>query len=124
MTDRDWYTGFMNRTCQEFRDHFLEDWQKALMSVMEGISPESLFGNSEIWKMLGHPGSDRGFPMPPDDAAYRMLGLDKTASDEEVKRRYRELAKRLHPDVAGKETEHFFKLVQAAYEQIARERGW
>ena len=29
---------------------------------------------------------------------YKILGIDKTATDEEVKRAYRELAKKYHPD--------------------------
>jgi len=52
-----------------------------------------------------------------------MLGLEESASDGEVRKRYLDPAKRLHPDTAGKETEHLFKLVQAAYEQIKQERG-
>ena len=34
---------------------------------------------------------------------YGVLGLDASATQDEVKRRYRELAKRLHPDRAGRE---------------------
>ena len=56
---------------------------------------------------------------------YRILGLDKSASDEEVKQRYRELVKRLHPDTAGFEgTSFLLQMVLAAYELIKRERGW
>ena len=42
---------------------------------------------------------------PPGAAAadlYGVLGLDASATQDEVKRRYRELAKRLHPDRAGR----------------------
>jgi DnaJ-class molecular chaperone len=124
MTNRDWYTDFMNRTYRELMDHFLADWQRHLASVMEGMSLESLLGDSDLWKLLGQFSQSRGFQPPPDDGAYRMLGLQRTASDEEIRKRYRDLAKRLHPDVAGKETEHLFKLVQAAYETIKAERGW
>jgi len=56
---------------------------------------------------------------------YGVLGLDRTATDEEVKARYRELAHKLHPDASGTEgTSLFFQMVQAAYEAIERERGW
>ena len=56
---------------------------------------------------------------------YRVLGLDKSDADDQVKRRYREMAVRLHPDTAGvKGTEFLFQLVTAAYQQISRERGW
>ena len=56
---------------------------------------------------------------------YQVLGLDKSASDEEIKHRYRELLRKLHPDTAGtRGTEFLFTLVMAAYKQISRERGW
>jgi DnaJ-domain-containing protein 1 len=56
---------------------------------------------------------------------YRIMGLDKTAADDQVKKRYRELMVKLHPDTAGvKGTELLFQLVMAAYQQISKERGW
>lgn len=58
---------------------------------------------------------------------YQVLGLDKTTTEDEVKKRYRELVKRLHPDTAGVEgggTAFMFQMVQAAYELIKRDRGW
>jgi len=56
---------------------------------------------------------------------YRVLGLDKSASDEEVKKRYHELLKKLHPDTAGTPgTEFLFQMVLAAYELIKKDRGW
>jgi DnaJ-domain-containing protein 1 len=65
---------------------------------------------------------------PPNNVAldpYRVLGLDKSAPDDEVKRRYRELVRKLHPDTAEvKGTEFLVQVVNAAYEQISLERGW
>lgn len=56
---------------------------------------------------------------------YRVLGLDRSAADEEVKRRYRELIHRLHPDKSGTQATGFlFQVVKAAYEAIKMERGW
>ena len=56
---------------------------------------------------------------------YRVLGLEKTATDAEIKKRYRELLVKLHPDTAGvKGTEFLLQMMIAAYQQIARERGW
>ena len=56
---------------------------------------------------------------------YAVLGLDKGASDEEIKHRYRELLHYLHPDTAGMEgTSFMLQMVMAAYEIIKRERGW
>jgi len=57
--------------------------------------------------------------------SYSILGLDRSASNEEVKKRYLELVHVLHPDKSGTPaTATFFKMVQAAYELIRRERGW
>ena len=57
--------------------------------------------------------------------SYRVLGLDRSASDEEVKKRYRELLKKLHPDTAGvRGTDFLLQMMMAAYQQIAKERGW
>jgi len=56
---------------------------------------------------------------------YAVLGLDRSASDDEVKKRYRELLRKLHPDTAGVEgTSFLLQIVLASYEIIKRERGW
>lgn len=58
---------------------------------------------------------------------YEALGIPSTASDEEVKRAYRELSRKYHPDsyidnpLAGL-AEEKFKEVQEAYDDIMRER--
>jgi len=57
--------------------------------------------------------------------AYKVLNLDRSASDEEVKKRYRELLIKLHPDTAGvRGTDFLLQMMIAAYQQIAKERGW
>lgn len=53
--------------------------------------------------------------------SYKILGLDKGATDEEIRTRHRELSKLLHPDTAQvKGTEFLFNLVQIAYGQITK----
>ena len=57
--------------------------------------------------------------------AYQILGLDRSASDEAVKKRYNELLHVLHPDKSGTPgTSLFLQMVMAAFEMIKRERGW
>ena len=58
---------------------------------------------------------------------YEVLGLKRGASDEEIKRAYRALSRKYHPDAnvnnpdaAGAEEK--FKQVQAAYDQIMKEK--
>jgi len=56
---------------------------------------------------------------------YQALGLDRSASDEEIKKRYRILLHKLHPDTAGVEgTAFLLQMVLVAYEMIKEERGW
>jgi molecular chaperone DnaJ len=50
---------------------------------------------------------------------YGLLGVRHDASEEEIKRAYRKLARELHPDVnADPEVEHRFKEITAAYETL------
>ncbi len=54
------------------------------------------------------------------DDPYKVLGLNRDASDEDVKRAYRRLAKKYHPDLNPGDQEAARKMqeVNAAYEQI------
>src|SRR5437868_3175625 len=50
---------------------------------------------------------------------YETLGVSRTASDEEIKKAFRKLARKYHPDVAkGKGTEEKFKEINEAYEVL------
>jgi DnaJ-class molecular chaperone len=52
---------------------------------------------------------------------YTVLGVSKTASPEDLKKSYRKLAKKLHPDLnpGNKATEQQFKEVTGAYELLS-----
>lgn len=52
---------------------------------------------------------------------YEVLGLEKSASDEEIKKSYRKLAKQYHPDLhpGDKECEEKFKEIGEAYEVLS-----
>lgn len=54
------------------------------------------------------------------DDPYKVLGVGRDASDEEIKRAYRALAKKYHPDLNPGDQEAARKMqeVNAAYEQI------
>lgn len=64
------------------------------------------------------------------DSAYKMLEITKSATNDELKKAYRKMAKKYHPDkLEGFGEEHKegakekFQNIQAAYEQIKKERG-
>ncbi|MDD2480532.1 MAG: molecular chaperone DnaJ [Lutispora sp.] len=52
---------------------------------------------------------------------YEVLEVDKTASEDEIKKAYRKLAKKYHPDVnqGNKEAEGKFKEINEAYEVLS-----
>jgi curved DNA-binding protein len=50
---------------------------------------------------------------------YKMLGVSRDAKEDEIKRAYRKLARKYHPDVSKeKNAEEHFKEVQEAYEVL------
>ena len=58
---------------------------------------------------------------------YSILGVDRNATDEDVKKAYRKLSRQYHPDAninnpKKDEAEAKFKEVQQAYQQIMDER--
>jgi molecular chaperone DnaJ len=58
---------------------------------------------------------------------YKILGIPRDASDEEVKKAYRKLSRKYHPDANVNnpnkdKAEAMFKIVQEAYQQIIKER--
>ena len=64
------------------------------------------------------------------NSAYKILEIKKTATNDEVKKAYRRLVKKHHPDKLrhlGEEhlkgAEDKFRMIQNAYEQVQKERG-
>lgn len=64
------------------------------------------------------------------DSDYEVLGIDKSATDEEVKKAYRQMAVRYHPDKVASLGEEYqkgakekFQKIQEAYDNIKKSRG-
>lgn len=65
------------------------------------------------------------------DSAYKILEIDRSATPTEIKKAYREMAKKYHPDklqhmdeAYQKGAQEKFTKVQEAYEQLQKERGF
>ena len=90
-----------------------------------------------IEKMSGYLGiassdfvSIRNMFVPETDSSYKILEIEQTATDEEVKKAYRRMAMKYHPDKVShlgeefrKSAEDKFKKVNEAYEKIKKERN-
>jgi DnaJ-class molecular chaperone len=50
------------------------------------------------------------------DDPYAILGVPRSATDEDIRRAFRKLAKELHPDINRSGTDERFKKVSSAYE--------
>ena len=65
------------------------------------------------------------------DSAYTILEVSKSATDSEIKKAYRNLVKKHHPDkvrnlgqAAEEAAKEKFQRIQKAYEDIKNERGF
>ncbi len=65
------------------------------------------------------------------DSAYKILEIDKNASIDEIKKAYRKMVKKYHPDKLVNMDEAYqkgarekFNQVQEAYEKLQKERGF
>lgn len=106
--------GEMQSHIHRWMDEFLRDAfnPESFLQMVVGMGLDL----SRIPDMVGRQG---GFD------PYRVLGMEKTATDEEVKKRYRELLRKLHPDTAGVNgTDFLLQMLVASYQQIAKEREW
>ena len=91
-----------------------------LSQMLQGILNDPVI--KQYWFAANIESQNRG---ETNNGPYRILGLELNAPDDQVKKRHRELVLKLHPDTAGIDgTGFLFQLVEAAYQQISRERRW
>lgn len=98
------------------------------------ISDSELYQMERIARGLRISGQDyesvKAMFFKSNDDAYKILEISHNATDAEVKKAYREMAKKYHPDrvitsdeAIRKGAEEKFKKVQQAYEKIQKERN-
>lgn len=122
------------RTQVEVRIHLLH----YLFGVAQAdgeVSPHEIQTLQQIARLLQVPPIDfrtvSGMHKHDIKADYEVLGVEQNATDEEVKKAYRKLAVRYHPDKVASMGEEFqkgakekFQRLQEAYDNIKKNRGF
>lgn len=129
------------QVCIQIRQHMPHSSRLQLMHFLFGIAKAdghvSQVEVEEIRKIAGYLyinqydfESIKAMFYNSTDSAYKILEIEKSASNDEVKKAYRRMAKKYHPDkLQGLGEEHLkgaqekFQNIQAAYESIKKERG-
>ncbi|WP_299056725.1 TerB family tellurite resistance protein [uncultured Polaribacter sp.] len=130
------------QVCAQIRQHMPHASRLQLMHFLFGIAKAdtrvSEIEVNEIRKIAGYLNinshdfeSIKAMFFDSTDNAYKILEITKSASNDEVKKAYRKMAKKYHPDkIIGLGEEHLkgakekFQSIQNAYENIKAERGF
>lgn len=127
--------------CSDVRLHLRPEARLQLIHYLFGIAKAD--GNVEqnelnvianIANMMGVPQQDfisvKNMFYRNVDSDYKILGIEQSASDDEVKKAYRKMAIKFHPDKVTQMGEEFqkgakekFQKIQEAYENIKKRRG-
>ena len=132
----------LREVCAQIRGHLSHPERLQIMHYLIGLAHSD--GNIHVaeHRVLEAIAADLGisakdlasldamFRGPTTSSAYTILEVDPKAGDDEVKKAYRRMAMKHHPDRVAHLGEEFqkaasekFKNVQQAYERIERERG-
>lgn len=121
------------RTQEEVRVHLLHYLFGIAKSDGHVAESETLMIN-RIAQLLGIPSMDfnsvRSMFYRDVNSDYQVLGVEPDASDEEVKKAYRQMAVRYHPDKVSQMGEEYqqgakdkFQKIQEAYDNVKKARG-
>ncbi|MBN1769308.1 MAG: TerB family tellurite resistance protein [Prolixibacteraceae bacterium] len=127
--------------CQQIRHNMDYSSRLQLMHFMFGIAQADGHIHEKELQLIEHIGIQLGINtkdyesiksmfIKNTDAAYKILEIEPTASDDEVKKAYRRMAMKYHPDKVSYLGEDFqnaanekFKKVQEAYSEIKKQRN-
>ncbi|MDX9773228.1 MAG: TerB family tellurite resistance protein [Bacteroidales bacterium] len=131
----------LQNVCSQIRNNMDYPSRLQLIHILYNISAaDNRFEKAEIdmissiANMLGISATDyesiRNMFIPSTDASYRILEVERTATEEELKRAYRKMALKYHPDKVShlgedfrKTAEEKFKAVNEAWDKIKKERN-
>ena len=127
--------------CEQIRQNIDSSSRLQLLHLLFGIAAADGHVNEDEIKILKEIASRTGIDerdyvslqsmfVKDVHAAYKILEIEKSASEDDVKKAYRRMAMRYHPDKVHhlgpeyqKDAQEMFKKINDAYEQIKKERG-
>ena len=130
-----------HQVCVQIRQHMPHASRLQLLHFLFGIAKadQHVAGSevNEIRKIAGYLNinqydfeSIKAMFYDDSESSYKILEISKLATEDEVKKAYRKMVKKYHPDkLQGLGAEHIkgaeekFLQIQKAYEQIKNERG-
>jgi len=131
----------LHEVCMQIRQHMILSHKLQLIHYLFGIAQadgeiqqNELDIISQIAHYLGISEKDftsiKAMFVKDVDTDYKILEIDPSASDDEVRKAYRRMAMKYHPDKVSHLGEEFqksakekFQRLQQAYENIKRSRG-
>jgi DnaJ like chaperone protein len=131
----------LEQICQDIRMRTQEEVRVQLLHYLFGIaradgsvSDREILLLNRIANLLGIPAMDfesvKNMFYRDVNSDYKVLGLEPAATDEEVKRAYRQMAIRYHPDKVSQMGEEYqkgakekFQKIQEAYDNIKKARA-
>lgn len=131
----------LSEICNDIRNRTRQEVRVQLVHYLFGIaksdghvSQSELAVLKRIAHLMGVPDVDftsvKNMFHRDTESDYRILGIEKSATDQEVKKAYRKMAVRYHPDKVAQAGDEYekgakekFQRIQEAYDNIKKERG-
>lgn len=130
----------VDEVCHQIRQNMNSSARLQLVHFMFGIAqadgdidPRELNLINHICQQMGISNNDyesiKSMFVPNTESDYKILGIERTATDDELKKAYRRMAMKFHPDKVsnlGEDVQNAakekFQKVNRAYENIKKER--